>query len=171
MIEWFGEFFSALPAAGRALYEFGDPGGAGRGWIGGAITLLWLGPLGILPLYVAKVTYGKREWVSATMGIMGASSLLWWVHGVLPHGWIQFTESNRDLLSGTIIPASAGITIDEDTRIDIASNLYAVITEGTVGALMIGGIVVTIWAGLRMQRSLPKTLASGESKPEAGGSK
>lgn len=171
MIEWFGEFFSAMPEAGRALYEFGDPGGAGRGWIGGAITLLWLGPLGIVPLYVAKLTYGKREWVSATMGIMGASSLLWWVHGVLPHGWIQFTESNRDLLSGTVIPASAGINLGEDERIDIASNLYSVITEGVVGLLMVGGIIVTIWAGLRMQRSFPKTLASGETKPEAGGYK
>lgn len=168
MGEWFAEFFSALPDVGRALYQFGDPAAQGRGWIGGAIMLLWIGPLGILPLYVAKLTYGKREWVSATMGVMGVSSLAWWLHGVLPHAWIQFTESNETLLSGTIIPASAGITVG-DHRIDIASNLYAVITEGIVGALMIGGIVVTLWAALRVQRSYPKTLAAGETKPEAGG--
>ncbi len=170
MSEWFGEFFSGLAAAGRALYEFGDPTGGGQGWIGGAIMLLWLGPLGVLPLYVAKLTYGKHEWVSATMGIMGASSLLWWLHGVVPHVWIQFTESGRDVLAGTLIPASAGIDINE-TRIEIAEDLYMVITEGTLQALMIGGIVVTIWAGLRMQRSLPKTLAAGETKPESGGYK
>ncbi len=132
--------------------------------------LLWLGPLGVLPLYVAKLTYGKNEWVSATMGIMGASSLLWWLHGVVPHVWIQFTESGRDVLAGPLIPASAGIDINE-TRIEIAEDLYMVITEGTLQALMIGGIVVTIWAGLRMQRSLPKTLAAGETKPESGGYK
>ncbi len=171
MIEWFGEFFGALPEVGRALYQFGDPAGGGEGWVGGAIMLLWLGPLGILPLYLAKITYGKREWVSATMGIMGAASLLWWLHGVLPHVWIQFTESNRDLLSGTIIPASAGIDLADDVRIDIATDLYMVITEGTIGLLMVGGVVVTIWAGLRMQRSYPKTLAPAETKPESGGYK
>lgn len=171
MSEWFGEFLTALIDAGRGLYQFGDPGGGGQGWVGAAIMLLWLGPLGILPLYIAKLTYGKREWVSAAMGIMGASSLLWWVHGVLPHGWIQFTESNRDLLSGALIPASAGIDLPSGERLEIASNLYEVITEGILGGLMAAGIVVTIWAALRMQRSYPKTLAAGETKPESGGYK
>jgi hypothetical protein len=169
--QFFSDFIATLPDAARALYQFGDPAALGRGWVGAAIMLLWLGPLGVVPLYIAKLTYGKREWVSATMGIMGASSLLWWLHGVIPHGWIQFTESNRGLLEGTVIPASAGIDVSEDYRLDIASNLYSVVTEGTVGALMIGGIVVTLWAALRMQRSYPKTLAAGESKPEAGGYK
>ena len=171
MIEWFGEFFAAVPEAARALYQFGDPASAGQGWVGGAIMLLWLGPLGALPLYLAKLTYGKREWVSATMGVMGAASLLWWLHGVLPHVWIQFTQSNSDLLSGTIIPASAGIDVSEDYRLDIASNLYNVIAEGVVGGLMIAGIVVTIWGLLRVQRRLPKTLATGETKSGSGGYK
>lgn len=171
MGEWFREFFATLPEVFRALYQFGDPGNIGRGWVGGLITLLWLVGLGIVPLAIAKLTYQKREWVSATMGVMGASSLLWWLHGVFPHGWIQFTQSNVDLLSGTIIPASAGIDISDDYRIDIASNLYAVITEGVVGGLMVAGIVITLWAILRAQRSLPKTLAPGEEKPEAGGYK
>lgn len=171
MGQFFSDFFATLPDAARALYQFGDPAALGRGWVGLAVMLLWLGPLGVVPLYIAKLTYGKREWVSATMGIMGASSLLWWLHGVIPHGFIQFTESSRGLLEGTVIPASAGIDVSEDYRLDLASNLYSVITEGTVGALMIGGIVVTLWAALRMQRSLPKTLAGGETKPEAGGYK
>jgi hypothetical protein len=169
--EWFGEFFRALPEVGQAVWRFGDPADLGRGWVGVLLTLLWIVGLGIVPLYLAKLTYGKREWVSATMGVMGASSLLWWVHGVIPHGWIQFTESNQNLLSGTVIPASAGIDINEDFRLDIASNLYAVITEGITGLLMVAGIVVTLWALLRVQKDLPKTLAPGETKPEAGGYK
>lgn len=171
MVEWFGEFLAALPDALRALYQFGDPQDLGRGWVGLAIFALWAGPLFAVPLYLAKLTYGKHEWVSATMGVIAASSALWWVHGVIPHGWIQFTSSNENILQGPIIPASAGIELASGYRIDIASNLYGVITEGIVGALMVAGIVVTLWAFLRVQRALPKTLASGETKPEAGGYK
>lgn len=171
MLEWFGEFFAALPEVGQALYRFGDPQNLGRGWVGGAIMLLWGGPLLALPLYIAKRTYGTHEWVSATMGVMAGSTFLWWVHGVIPHGWIQFVESNENLLSGRVIPASAGIQVSEDYRLDLASNLYGVIADSVVGALMIGGIVVSLWAALRVQRSLPKTLASGETKPESGGYK
>jgi hypothetical protein len=171
VVEWFGEFFAALPDALRALYQFGDPQGIGRGWVGAVVMLLWAGPLFALPLWLAKITYGKHEWVSATMGAMAVGTFLWWVHGVLPHAWIQFTESNANILAGTIIPASAGIDISEDYRLDIASNLYSVITEGIVGLLMVVGIVLTLWVFLRIQKRLPKTLATGESKPEAGGYK
>lgn len=171
MVEWFGEFFATLPEALRALYQFGDPQDLGRGWVGLAVMALWAGPLFALPLYLAKLTYRTHEWVSATMGVIAATSFLWWVHGVIPHTWIQFTQSNENILEGTMIPASAGITLPNGERLDIASNLYAVITEGVVGALMIAGIVVTLWAFLRVQRMVPKTLASGEVKPEAGGYK
>ncbi len=166
---WLSEFFGALPDVVRAVYAFADPQDLGRGWVGGAVALLWLGPLGVVPLYLAKLTYGKHEWVSATMGVMGAASLLWWLHGVLPHAWIQFTESNQPLLEGTVIPATAGIGAEDGYRLDIASDLYSVITESVLAGLMMGGIVVTLWAALRMQRSLPKTLANEETKPEAGG--
>jgi hypothetical protein len=171
VLEWFREFGAAVPDALRALYYFGDPGAAGRGWIGAAIMLLWLGPLMALPLYIAKITYGKREWVSATMGVMGASTFIWWVHGVLPHGWIQFVEANENILAGTIIPDSAGFTVGEDYRVDIATNLYGVIADSVVAVLMIGGIVLTVLLFLRVQRQYPKTLAAGEVKPEAGGYK
>ena len=171
MGEWFGEFFRAIPDVGRAVYQFGDPQAVGRGWVGLVIMVLWLGPLGVLPLYIAKITHGKREWVSSTMGIMGASSLLWWLHGVIPHAWIQFTQSFENLLSGTVIPASAGIDVTEDYRLDIASNLYNVIAESVVGGLMVVGIVITLWAFLRVQKAYPKTLAAGETKPESGGYK
>jgi hypothetical protein len=169
--EWLTGLPEVLPEVARALYFFGDPRNLGRGWVGAAIMLLWFGPLLALPLYLAKRTHGSHEWVSSTMGVMAGSSFLWWVHGVLPHAWIQFTESNRTLLADRVIPASAGVTVG-GTRIDIASNLYGVITEGIVGGLMVGGIVLTIVVFLRVQRMLPaKTLAPGETKPESGGYK
>jgi hypothetical protein len=169
--DWFREFFATLPDALRALYQFGDPQGIGRGWVGAVIMLLWLGPLLALPLWIAKRTYGTREWVSATMGVMAAGSFLWWVHGILPHAWIQFTESNQNLLAGPIIPASWMITLPNGYELDLASNLYSVVTEGVVGMLMIAGIVLTLWVFLRVQKQLPKSLATGETKPESGGYK
>ena len=171
MGEWLAGLAQALPEVGRALYHFGDPQSLGRGWVGGAIMLLWFGPLTALPLYIAKKVHGTHEWVSSAMGVMAATSAMWWIHGVLPHAWIQFTESNRNILIDRVIPSSAGITVG-GTRIDIASNLYAVITEGIVGGLMVAGIVLTIIIFLRAQRMLPaKTLAPGEVKPESGGYK
>jgi hypothetical protein len=170
VLEWFGEFFAALPDALRAAYQFADPQDLGRGWVGVAIMLLWFGPLLALPMFLAKLTYGKREWFSATMGVVAASSFLWWLHGIVPHGWIQFTESNQNILSDSIIPASATLRVG-DTEIDVASNLYSVITEGVVQTMMIVSIVLTIWVFLRMQKKLPKTLAAGEVKPDAGGYK
>jgi hypothetical protein len=169
--DWFSEFFATLPDTMRALYQFGDPQGIGRGWVGAVIMLLWFGPLLALPLWIAKRTYGTHEWVSAAMGAMAAGSFLWWVHGVFPHGWIQFTESNQNLLAGPIIPASWLITLPNGYEIDLASNLYSVITEGVVGLLMIAGIVITLLLFLRVQKQLPKTLAAGETKPESGGYK
>lgn len=171
MGDWFSEFFATLPETMRALYQFGDPQGIGRGWVGAVIMLLWFGPLLALPLWIAKRTYGTHEWVSATMGAMAAGSFLWWVHGVLPHTWIQFTESNQNLLAGPIIPASWMITLPNGYELDLASNLFAVITEGVVGLLMVAGIVLTLWLFLRIQKQLPKTLATGETKPESGGYK
>lgn len=171
MLEFFREFGAAFPDAVRALYQFGDPGGIGRGWMGGLIMVLWFGPLMALPLWLAKITHGKREWFSATMGVMGASAGIWWLFGVFPHAWIQFVESNETLLSGVIIPDSAGFTVGGDYRVDVASNLYGVISDSVVGALMIGGIVLSLWLFLRVQKAYPKTLAAGETKNESGGYK
>ena len=171
MGEWFSQFGAALPDALRAAYQFGDPLDLGRGWVGLVVMALWVGPLMILPLWLAKITHGKREWFSASMGVMGGSAFMWWLHGVIPHAWIQFTESNANILEGSIIPASAGIDLSGDYRLDLASNLYSVITEGVVGAMMVIGIALSCWLALRVQKVLPKTLAPGETKPEAGGYK
>ena len=105
------------------------------------------------------------------MGVMAASSGIWWLFGVLPHGWIQFVEANENILSGTLFPETAGFTIGEDYRIDIATNLYGVIADSVVGVLTVAGVVFACWLFLRVQKSYPKTLATGETKPESGGYK
>jgi hypothetical protein len=169
VLQWFGEFFATLPEALHALWMFGDPENRGRGWFGIFVLLLWAVPLTAVPLFLAKLTYGKREWFSATMGIMGAASILWWVFGIIPSAWMFFTSSEVDTLEHVIIPSSLTITLANGYVIDIASDLYNVIVDSVSALLMVAGIVLGCWAALRVQKSLPKQLAADESKPEAGG--
>ena len=169
MLEWFGEFFATLPEALHALWLFGDPEGRGRGWFGIFVLVLWAIPLTALPLYIAKITYGKREWVSATMGVMGATSILWWVFGVIPSAWMFFTAGAVDTLEHAIIPSSATLEVREGYVIEIATDLYNVIVDSVTAGMMIGGIVLCLWLALRVQKNLPKQLDPDETKPEAGG--
>ncbi len=169
MLEWFGEFFATLPEALHALWLFGDPEGRGRGWFGLVVLGLW----GVLmiggPLWLAKVTYGKREWFSATMGVVGASSILWWVFGIIPSGWMYYAEGEIDLLEHAVIPSSATWEVREGYVIEIATDLYMVIVDSVSALMMIGGIVLFLWAALRLQKRLPKQLDADETKAEAGG--
>jgi NAD-dependent dihydropyrimidine dehydrogenase PreA subunit len=135
-LSWFGEFVEAFPAAMRALWEFGDPMGRGDGWWGIVILLIWGIFLTAIPLYVAKITYGKREWVSATMGVIAGLSIFWWVYGIFPSAWIFFLDANKEILSGPIIPDSMRIPMGwapwartVTTPWMIATNLYEVIRE------------------------------------------
>jgi hypothetical protein len=130
---------------------------------------VWAIPLTAIPLFIAKITYGKREWVSATMGVLGASSILWWVFGVIPSAWMLFTSSEVDLLQGRIIPESFVIDVREGYTIEVATELYNVIADSVVAILMVAGLVLCCWAALRVQKRLPNQLAPDETKPEAGG--
>lgn len=180
-LSWFGEFFSALPDALYALWQFGDPSGIGQGWWGLLILMIWGVLLIGLPLLVAKRAYGTHEWVSATMGVLAGLSIFWWVYGILPSAWIYYLDSNREILEGTIIPASAGITgpisifgltlVGDGYRLDIASNLYQVIRDLVVVIEHGAAFVLTFWLALRLQKKYPKTLVPGEVKPGAGGYK
>lgn len=169
-MSWFADFFGALPDALRALYEFGDPGGLGRGWWGFVILAIWGIGLTAVPLYLARRWYGQHEWASATMGVLGGFSILWWVYGVLPSAWVLYVDSNKELLEGAIIPAS--MTLPNpfgEGRLDIATNLYAVIRD-TVVVLEHGvAFVATFWAAQKIQEKYPRTLAPGEEKSGAGG--
>jgi hypothetical protein len=177
-LSWFGDFFSTLPDALRALYQFGDPSGVGEGWWGIVILLIWGVLLTALPLYVAKITYGKREWVSATMGVIAGLSIFWWVYGILPSAWIYFLDANQEVLSGPIIPDSIRIPMgwapwapDADYTLDVATNFYEVVRDLVVVLEHLVAFAITFWAALRIQKKLPKTLVPGEVKPEAGGYK
>lgn len=177
-LSWFGEFVEAFPAAMRALWEFGDPMGVGDGWWGIVILLIWGVLLTALPLYVAKITYGKREWVSATMGVVAGLSIFWWVYGIFPSAWIFFLDANKEVLSGPIIPDSMRIPMgwapwapDGDYTLDVATNLYEVIRDTVVVLQHLVAFILTFWAALKIQKRLPKTLAPGEVRPESGGYK
>ncbi len=174
-LSWFGDFFGALPDALKGLYEFGDPAGVGNGWWGFVILFIWGVFFAAVPLYIAKQTHGKHEWVSATMGVVAGLSIMWWVYGVLPSAWIYYLDSNKEVLSGSIIPASAGLTFgsgEEAYRVAIADNLYDVIRDLVVVIEHLVAFGLTFWLALRIQKQLPaKTLAPGEVKPEAGGYK
>lgn len=168
---WFGDFFTTLDDALVALWEFGDPSGRGQGWWGLVILLIWGVLLIALPLWIARRTYQEREWVSATMGVIGGLGILWWVFGILPSAWIYYVDANKEILSGPIIPQSIGITFASGYRLDIASNFYVVVRDLVVIVQHLVAFVLTFWAALKLQQRFPKTLAAGESKPEAGGYK
>ena len=177
-LSWFGDFFSTLPDALRAFWQFGDPSGIGQGWWGIVILLIWGVLLTAVPLYIAKITYGKREWVSATMGVVAGLSIFWWVYGILPSAWIYFLDANQEVLSGPIIPDSMVIPMgwawwapDSEYTLDVATNLYEVIRDIVVVLEHLVAFVLTFWLAMRIQKQYPKTLAPGESKPEAGGYK
>ncbi len=103
-LSWFGEFFDALPDALQGLWRFGDPSGLGRGWWGIVIALIWGVLLMAVPLTIAKRTYGKHEWVSATMGVIGGLAVFWWLYGILPSAWIYYLDSNKEVLAGHHLP-------------------------------------------------------------------
>ncbi len=167
-MSWFGEFFSALPDALRALYEFGDPSGVGQGWWGVVIALIWGIGLTAVPLLIAKWTYGTHEWVSATMGVIAALAIAWWVYGILPSAWIYFVDSNKEILQDRIIPTSLAPNIGS-MELDIATNLYQVIRDLVVVIEHLIALAATLWAAIAIQKRFPRTLASGEERPESGG--
>lgn len=180
-LSWFGDFFRTIPDALEALWLFGDPSGRGDGWWGLLILLIWGVLLIALPLGIARRVHGEHEWVSATLGVVGGLSILWWVFGILPSAWIYYVDSSRELLEGAMIPGSVGITgpisifgmtvVPEGYRLDIASNFYQVVRDLVVVIEHLVAFVLVFWAALRIQKRLPKTLMPGEVKPEAGGYK
>lgn len=180
-LSWFGEFLGALPEALQALYLFGDPNGRGQGWWGLLILLIWGLGLVALPLWVAKRTYKEREWVSATMGVVAGLAVLWWIFGILPSAWIYFVDGSQEILEGTVIPASMGITgpisvfgytlVPEGYRIAIADDLYVVVRDLVVVVEHLVAFVLVFWAMGRIQDQYPRTLAPGETRSASGGYK
>lgn len=178
MGQYFSDFAGAFPDAMVALWRFGDPSGVGQGWWGLVILLIWGVGLTAVPLFIAKRTYETHEWVSATMGVVAGLSVAWWLFGILPSAWIYYVDANKEILEGSIIPASAGLTFDngflffpEGYRLDIATDLYNVIRDVVVTLETGAAITLVIWGAIRIQRQYPRSLAPGETKPDAGGYK
>ena len=167
---WFGDFFSALPDALRALYEFGDPESLGRGWWGFLIVAIWAVFLVAVPLVLAKRWYGDKEWMSASMGVIAATSVSWWIYGIIPSAWIYYVDSNKEILEDVIIPTSLTITIGS-FHWDLMSNFYEVVRDSVVVLETTVATAAMIIIGVRIQERYPRTLAPGEVKPEAGGYK
>lgn len=167
--EWFGEFFSALPAAFTALYEFGDPSGIGQGWWGFVALLIWGVGLTAVPLLIAQRTAGERQWISATMGAVAGFSVVWWAFGVLPSAWIYYLDGTQETLEGTVIPASVGYTFANGYRLNIMSNFYGVVRDTVVVLQHVIVFVFLVSAARRIQERYPRGLAEGEVKPDPGG--
>lgn len=167
--EWFGGFFSAIPDALYALWQFGDPSALGRGWWGVVIALIWGVLLLAVPLLIAQRTAGTHEWVSATMGVVASLSAVWWLFGVLPSAWIYYIDGSRELLEGTVIPASVAINFPSGFRLDIASNFYVVVRDLVVIIEHAVALALIFWVVLRVQARYPRGLAEGETKPDPGG--
>lgn len=163
-LSWIVDFFRALPEAGLALWEFGDPQGAGQGWWGIIILLIWGVFLIGIPLAVAKRTYGEREWVSVTMGSVAGLAALWWIFGVIPSAWVYFVDGNAPILADDIIPTSFA-----PWGIPIAENLYQVIRDLVVVIWHGIAFVAVFWAAFEFQKRYPRTLATGEEKRASGG--
>ncbi len=169
-LSWFGDFFSAIPDALRALYEQGDPSNLGDGWWGAVILLIWGIFFVAIPIAIARQVREEHEWVSATMGVMAGLAIMWWAYGIIPSAWIYYVDSNKEILKDVIIPQSAGLTFGE-YRVDIASNLYEVIRDIVVVLEHFAAFILTFWGAIRIQKMFPKTLAAGEVKSESGGYK
>lgn len=164
------EGWSAIPDAIRTWWEFGDPSGRGQGWWGIVILLIWGVGFIALPLAIAHRTYGKREWVSASMGVIAGLAVFWWIYGILPSAWIYWVDSSSEVLRGTLLPDSFSYTAPNGYTIDLASNLYVVVRDLVVVVQHLIAFILTFWAALKIQERLPdKQLAQGEVKPDAGG--
>ena len=176
---WFGDFFRALPEAGKALWAFGDPSNLGRGWWGIIIVLIWGIGLMAIPLVIAQRTAGKHEWVAGTMGVLAGLSGLWWAFGVLPSAWIYYLDGTREILEGTVIPASVGYTLQSDLlwfpagyRFGIdtfTNNFYLVVRDSVVVIQQVLAFVLLFRGAKWVQEKYPRGLAEGEVKPDPGG--
>lgn len=155
-----GDFFATLPAALRALWDFGD------GFVGVILMIVSIG----LAVVFAGLAYQLRErqgWLSALFGSMAVLVSLWWTLGIIPSAWIYFADSQRDQLSDTIIPSAIVIG-----QLEVASNFYNVFRDSIVMAEATVVLAVGVWLIFAIQKRFPGGLAEGEQRgPTTGGYK
>jgi hypothetical protein len=159
-VDWIVEFFRTIPAALRALWDFGS------GWAGVAVTA---GSAGSAALFLVAAhrlrdTYG---WVSALCGAMASFIAIWWALGILPSAWVYFVDGQKNLLRDQIIPGQ--IVIGDFT---VAANFYSVIRDAVVAVQQVVAIAGFAALGFYVQKKYPRSLAEGEeARPQSGGYK
>lgn len=100
----------------------------------------------------------KSEWVKASLAALGLSIIALRTLAVLPSWWLYFADTRLDW------GGQGCVAIDLSCIKQAAKDTVVVIENAVVlGAFVVGFM---IW-----QRKFPKQLASGESKPDAGGYK
>jgi hypothetical protein len=159
-MDWLRGFFTTLPAALIALWEFG----------GGFIGLVLMGASIMLIALFCLLALRLRErqgWLAALFGVMAALLSSWWLLGIIPSAWVYFADSQSELLADQIIPSQIVIQGAE-----VASNFYNVFRDTIV--LVQGAIVVVGYFALALiiQKRFPGGLAEGEERgPTTGGYK
>jgi hypothetical protein len=131
------------------------------GWRGVGVTI------GSIVLTVAfamgaRMVRERSGWLSAILGMMSLTIVMWWLFGILPSAWVYFSDAQKALLAGRVIPnALPGF-----------GNFYqffrdaVVLGETTVA--MVGFVVAAFW----LQKRYPRSLAEGEqARPQSGGYK
>ena len=159
-MSWIGEFFSTLPDALVALWEFG----------GGFTGVILMVASIVLTALFCLLAYRLRErqgWLSALFGAMAALLSSWWLLGIVPSAWVYFADEQSELLADSIIPSQIVIG-----PLQVATNFYNVFRDSIV---MLEGVVVIVGyfvLALALQKRFPGGLAEGEERgPTTGGYK
>jgi len=150
-----GEFFSAIPDVFRALWTFiGGFRGVGVA-IGSAVLTAAFA-------FAALRLRDRSGWLSSTFGLMAGTIVMFWLFGIIPSAWIYFSDGQRDLLGGRVIPnALPGM-----------GNFYTLFRDlvvvGETGIAIMAVIAACFW----IQKRYPRALAEGEeARPQSGGYK
>ena len=155
-----GDFFATLPTALKALWDFGD------GFVGVVLMVASIGMLVVL----AGLAYQLRErqgWLSGLFGAMAVLLGLWWTLGIIPSAWVYFADSQRDLLSDSIIPSAIVIG-----QLEVATNFYNVFRDSIVMAEATVVLVAGALLIFAIQKRFAGGLAEGEQRgPTTGGYK
>lgn len=155
VVEFVRQFFSTLPEALAAVWEFVD-GVYGLTVLGVSLVII----AGFL-LLAHRLRPG-HEWLSAVFGVLGGGVVFWWLFAILPSAWVYFASGERDLLEGTVLPGA----------IPGADNFYMVFRDVVVVGETAVAIVAFIVAGSWIQKHFPRQLAEDEEKqPSTGGYK
>lgn len=155
-----GEFFRTLPEVFAAWWEFGD------GFFGVVLMIASIA-MAVAFAGLAFVLREKQGWLSGLFGSMAVLVTLWWALGIIPSAWIYFADSQKDLLSDSIIPSA--IVIGD---LEVASNFFNVFRDSIV--MIEAGIVLGIGVAVifAIQKRFPGGLAEGEDRgPTTGGYK